>query len=281
MPGSFDKEYEEVTVLHQAVVPSQPTKGKSLATVKSAHDADTVAAKMDKMTLGRCLDLSIHPIQESLRLPALYRFTGLAQFRSAIASDNGLSLYEAISRIVDYSVTTNKKVMEEHSRLNEEARVQAREVSHLKRELCKANKQLEDHSRENSIAQAAHQKELLGLQGQLDAANDQLNAANDQLDAANDQLDAANDQLDVANNQSTNQTDEGNTRTKLHKKRQEHLITGKELDAALRDATQLQSELSQLQKNPVATAATGSGASKASGYWARSKDPSEKLIRLN
>ncbi|MCJ1470639.1 hypothetical protein MMC07_009285, partial [Pseudocyphellaria aurata] len=144
------------------------------------------------MTINRSLNLSIHPIQESLGLLARHRFTNFIQFRGAINGDNGLGLYKAIANIVSYAAITNKKLIEEHSRLNEEVRGQARKVSHLKQELRKANKQLRDHSRENSAAQAAHQQKLLGLQSQLDSANDQLDVANDQLDAANDQLDAAN-----------------------------------------------------------------------------------------
>ncbi|MCJ1470997.1 hypothetical protein MMC07_009645, partial [Pseudocyphellaria aurata] len=171
MPGSFDEEYEEATVFYQAVVLSQPhTKGEGPA----KHDIDAVAEKMDKMTFGPRLDLSIHSIQESLGLSALHRFTGLVQFYSAIAGDNRLSMYKAILRIVDYSVTTNKKVMEEYSKLNEEARVQAREVLHLKQKLCNANRKLENHSQENSAAQAAYQQKELDLQSQLDEANNQL-----------------------------------------------------------------------------------------------------------
>ncbi|MCJ1470914.1 hypothetical protein MMC07_009562 [Pseudocyphellaria aurata] len=262
MSGSFDeKEYEEEPmVLHKAVVPSWPqTKGKGPAR-HSTEDIDAVAAKMDKMTLDRSLDLSIHPIQESLGLPARHRFVNFTQFRSAIDGNDGLGLYEAITNIVNYAVITNGKVMEEHGQLNENIR-------YLQRELRNADQKLENHSQENSAAQAAHQQEKLDLQSQLDAANDQL--------------DAANNQLDAANNQSANQTDESNICAKLRKKRQEHLITGKELDAALKDTTQLRSELSQLRKNPVATAATEGSVSEASGYRARSKDPSEKFTGLD
>ncbi|MCJ1471323.1 hypothetical protein MMC07_009971 [Pseudocyphellaria aurata] len=249
MPGLFEKEYEEKpTVLHKAVVPSRPQiKGKGPAR-HSTEDIDAVAARMDKMTLDYSLNLSIHPIQESLGLPLRHRFVNFTQFCSAIDGNNRLGLYEAITNIVNYVIITNDKMMEEHGQLN-------KNIRHLRKELRNANRKLENHSQENSAAQATYQQKKLDLQSQLNEANSQL--------------------------AERTVTDDSNTRAELRKERQEHLITGKELDAALRDASQLRSEFSQLQKNPVATAATGDSAGKVSGYWARSKDPSEKLTRLD
>ncbi|MCJ1469780.1 hypothetical protein MMC07_008422, partial [Pseudocyphellaria aurata] len=176
MPGSFDQEYEETTVLHQAIAPSQSlhAKGKSLAATRSTGKLDAVAAKMDKMTLGRRLDLSIHLIQESLGLPALHCFTNFTQFRSAVNGNDGLRLYKAIANIVSYAVTTNDKVMEEHTKLSDDNRVQEREIHNLRRELRRANQKLEDHLQENSAAQNQYQNELQQLNIQLDVANDQL-----------------------------------------------------------------------------------------------------------
>ncbi|MCJ1471268.1 hypothetical protein MMC07_009916 [Pseudocyphellaria aurata] len=128
MPGSFEKKYkEEPTILHKAVVLSWPhVKGKSPAR-HSTEDIDAVAARMNKMTLDCILNLSIHPIQESLRLPARHRFTNFTQFRSAIDGNDGLDLYKAITNIANYAVITNKKVMEEHGQLNEDIRCLQRE----------------------------------------------------------------------------------------------------------------------------------------------------------
>ncbi|MCJ1471042.1 hypothetical protein MMC07_009690 [Pseudocyphellaria aurata] len=252
IPSGYEKTYEEEATTIPDPRPRRTAATMATVAIKSA--GVPLLAPIDNSPHIVGLDLSLHPVPQLLKLPDLHKFSDVHVLRQMMNGPNGPRLFDVIVNMLHYANAADERAAQDYDKMKAKA-----DEDYKKREI-------------------AYQRKIQKMKVDFESTLDQADATESQPQK----------ELEIAQNQFTSAQSSGSNleldkaKSDLRKERQDHLKTGKDFDEALRGATQLQAELSNLKKNPVATGAKAFTAGTAaidptSNYRARGVESKKPL----
>ncbi|MCJ1271531.1 hypothetical protein MMC22_011433 [Lobaria immixta] len=168
MAGEYESSDKTILPVDQKITkPSDIMLGKRKA-------MDDLATQMHSLNLAHGLDLTKHPLHESLAFQKPQNIMNISDFRNTINDDrDGPRYLKSIAQIVDYDISTHEKTSEEFASLQKTIRTYQQKEAKSAKELSNAMQKL-IKSEEGYTMKVV---KCTRLQEELDTTTTQLNNA--------------------------------------------------------------------------------------------------------